>query len=69
MPNDYILQSIKLDPTASVCGFPHFARGKQPRFPEVSSETAKLSSSSIGEVLAQLNQIYIVSFDFFLQIC
>ena len=68
MPNDYILQSIKLDPTASVCGFPHFARGKQPRFPEVSSETAKLSSSSIAELLAQLNQIYIVSFDFF-QIC
>ena len=61
MPQVSILQSIKLDTAQSWFGFPYCAQGKQPRFHEVVSETAKISSESIQQVLEQLNQIFHVS--------
>eukprot|EP00090_Calanus_glacialis_P042649 TRINITY_DN75614_c0_g1_i1.p1 TRINITY_DN75614_c0_g1~~TRINITY_DN75614_c0_g1_i1.p1 ORF type:complete len:193 (-),score=34.06 TRINITY_DN75614_c0_g1_i1:36-587(-) len=56
MEGTHILQSIKLDSTSSCFGLPHFAPGKQPCFPIVPSETERISSGAIEQVLKDLNQ-------------
>ena len=53
-----ILQSIKLTPRCSWWGIPFVSKGEQPYFPEAASETSRISSSVVGDVLKPLNKIF-----------